>query len=408
MEPRLGIYIHIPFCASKCGYCDFYSCAGAADRMADYQHALLEHIEESAGRIAPAYIDTVYFGGGTPSFYGAARLIELLDAVKATGRLLKRAEVTVEVNPDSVRLHDLRALHKAGFNRLSIGMQSANNDILKMIGRRHSFRQVEMAVQNARTAGFDNISLDLIYGLPSQTRSDWADTLAKALALRPEHISGYGLKLEEGTPMYALKDSPLIPSDDEQADMYLCMVEELRRYGYEQYEISNFSIPGYESRHNLKYWQLDDYMGFGPGAHSCIGRTRYSYVRDLDRYLAGVLHGEDMIDEYETVGDFERAAEYLTGEHDYRSFCSNPQMKKSTVRIVDSIEIVRRKEYLYFNYHGTGFLQNMVRILTGTLLEVGQGKRTPESVRQTLEAKDRTQAGYTAPPQGLCLMRVDY
>lgn len=147
MEPRLGIYIHIPFCASKCGYCDFYSCAGAADRMADYQHALLEHIEESAGRIAPAYIDTVYFGGGTPSFYGAARLIELLDAVKATGRLLKRAEVTVEVNPDSVRLHDLRALHKAGFNRLSIGMQSANNDILKMIGRRHSFHQVEMAVK---------------------------------------------------------------------------------------------------------------------------------------------------------------------------------------------------------------------------------------------------------------------
>ena len=257
MEPRLGIYIHIPFCASKCGYCDFYSCAGAADRMADYQHALLEHIEESAGRIAPAYIDTVYFGGGTPSFYGAARLIELLDAVKATGRLLKRAEVTVEVNPDSVRLHDLRALHKAGFNRLSIGMQSANNDILKMIGRRHSFHQVEMTVKNARTAGFDNVSLDLIYGLPSQTRSDWADTLAKAIALRPEHISGYGLKLEEGTPMYELKDSPLIPSDDEQADMYLCMVDELRRYGYEQYEISNFSIPGYESRHNLKYWQLD-------------------------------------------------------------------------------------------------------------------------------------------------------
>ena len=245
------------------------------------------------------------------AFYGAARLIELLDAVKATGRLLKRAEVTVEVNPDSVRLHDLRALHKAGFNRLSIGMQSANNDILKMIGRRHSFHQVEMAVKNARIAGFDNVSLDLIYGLPSQTRSDWADTLAKAIALRPEHISGYGLKLEEGTPMYELKDSPLIPSDDEQADMYLCMVDELRRYGYEQYEISNFSIPGYESRHNLKYWQLDDYMGFGPGAHSCIGRTRYSYVRDLDRYIAGVLHGEDMIDEYETIGDFERAAEYL-------------------------------------------------------------------------------------------------
>ena len=291
MQPRLGIYIHIPFCASKCGYCDFYSCAGAAERMAEYQQALLEHIEESAGRIAPAYIDTVYFGGGTPSFYGAARLIELLDAVKATGRLLKRAEVTVEVNPDSVRLHDLRALRKAGFNRLSIGMQSANNDILKMIGRRHSYRQVEMAVENARTAGFDNISLDLIYGLPSQTRSDWADTLAKALALRPEHISGYGLKLEEGTPMYALKDSPLIPSDDEQADMYLCMVEELRHYGYEQYEISNFSIPGYESRHNLKYWQLDDYMGFGPGAHRAVARAA-EYLMLGMRTVHGVSRAE--------------------------------------------------------------------------------------------------------------------
>ena len=158
------------------------------------------------------------FGGGTPSFYGAARLSELLEAVRAAGGLLKRAEVTVEVNPDSVRLHDLRALHKAGFNRLSIGMQSANNDILKMIGRRHSFRQVEMAVQNARTAGFDNISLDLIYGLPSQTRRDWADTRAKAIAMRPEHISGYGRKLEEGTPKYARKDSPLSTAEEEQGE----------------------------------------------------------------------------------------------------------------------------------------------------------------------------------------------
>ena len=311
MQPRLGIYIHIPFCASKCGYCDFYSCAGAAERMAEYQQALLEHIEESAGRIAPAYIDTVYFGGGTPSFYGAARLIELLDAVKATGRLLKRAEVTVEVNPDSVRLHDLRALRKAGFNRLSIGMQSSNNDILKMIGRRHSYRQVEMAVENARTAGFDNISLDLIYGLPSQTRSDWADTLAKALALRPEHISGYGLKLEEGTPMYALKDSPLIPSDDEQADMYLCMVEELRHYGYEQYEISNFAKPGKESRHNLKYWTGGEYVGFGPGAHSYFGGRRYAYPRDLEGYIRAVAAGSVPLEDCQTITATEQAREYL-------------------------------------------------------------------------------------------------
>ena len=312
MEPRLGIYIHIPFCASKCGYCDFYSCAGAADRMADYQHALLEHIEESAGRIAPAYIDTVYFGGGTPSFYGAARLIELLDAVKATGRLLKRAEVTVEVNPDSVRLHDLRALHKAGFNRLSIGMQSANNDILKMIGRRHSFRQVEMAVQNARTAGFDNISLDLIYGLPSQTRSDWADTLAKALALKPAHISCYGLRLEEGTPMYdEYEGADILPSDDDQADMYLYAVDFLSRHGFRQYEISNFARPGYESRHNLKYWRLDDYIGFGAAAASNIGLLRYTYTHNVRKYISGVLGDKDIIAEQEELTPFDRASEYL-------------------------------------------------------------------------------------------------
>ena len=185
--------------------------------------------------------------------------------------------------------------------------RQANNDILKMIGRRHSYRQVEMAVENARTAGFDNISLDLIYGLPSQTRSDWADTLAKALALRPEHISGYGLKLEEGTPMYALKDSPLIPSDDEQADMYLCMVEELRHYGYEQYEISNFSIPGYESRHNLKYWTLGEYAGFGPGAHSDFGGVRYAYVRDLDSYISGRL----ILSESESDATLTRDYEYV-------------------------------------------------------------------------------------------------
>ena len=290
MEPRLGIYIHIPFCASKCGYCDFYSCAGAADRMADYQHALLEHIEESAGRIAPAYIDTVYFGGGTPSFYGAARLIELLDAVKATGRLLKRAEVTVEVNPDSVRLHDLRALHKAGFNRLSIGMQSANNDILKMIGRRHSFHQVEMAVKNARTAGFDNVSLDLIYGLPEQTMAHWRENLQAAIALEPEHLSCYGLKIEEGTPLDRKKDALRIPDDDEQAEEYLATVELLEKAGYAQYEISNFARPGRKSRHNLKYWTMQEYLGFGPGAHSDFGGRRFAYARDLNAYIKGEEH----------------------------------------------------------------------------------------------------------------------
>lgn len=315
LTDTLGIYIHIPFCASKCGYCDFYSSAMCEKEMPRYQRALLAHMEETLDALPPRLIDTVYFGGGTPSYYGAKRIIEALDVIKSSGRLLRDAEITMEANPDSMRPKDLRALRRAGVNRVSIGMQSSNNDILKLIGRRHNFKQVQMAVRAARAAGFDNVSLDLIYGLPSQTRSDWEETLMRAMQLHPEHISGYGLKLEPGTPMakeYA--DSPLIPDDDTQADMYLAMVETLRQYGYQQYEISNFCIAGYESRHNLKYWQLDDYIGFGPGAHSCVDGLRYSYVRDRDRYVRCVLGGKgetDILDEYEKIGDFERAAEYL-------------------------------------------------------------------------------------------------
>ena len=191
-------------------------------------------------------------------------------------------------------------------------MQSANNDILKIIGRRHNFRQAEQAIETARRAGFENVSIDLIYGLPSQTKGDWADTLSKALELHPEHISCYALKLEEGTPMYrSYLGSPLIPDDDEQADMYLYTVDTLARYGFSQYEISNFAVPGYESRHNLKYWQLDDYMGFGPGAHSCVNGVRYSYVRDLNKYISAVIGDSMIIDEYEPVVPVQRAAEYL-------------------------------------------------------------------------------------------------
>ena len=185
MDKTLGIYIHIPFCASKCGYCDFYSLAGCDRLMPKYQDALVEHIRESYGAMKSYYIDTVYFGGGTPSYYGADRLIEIWDELRGSGRVLKSSEVTVEVNPDSASFKELEKLHKAGFNRISLGVQSANNDILKLIGRRHNWKQVEMAVGAARDADFDNLSIDLIYGLPSQTKSDWADTLMRAIDLRP-------------------------------------------------------------------------------------------------------------------------------------------------------------------------------------------------------------------------------
>ena len=328
MRPRLGIYIHIPFCASKCSYCDFYSLAGCDHLMPEYHRALIAHLEESARGIRNYEVDSVYFGGGTPSYYGAEQLLEIFDVLKRNGNVRLDAEVSVECNPDSMTYKDLRLLRQEGVTRLSIGVQATDNDLLKLIGRRHTFQQAELAFSAARKAGFDNISLDLIYGLPSQTKSDWAESLAKIVEMHPEHISCYGLKLEEGTPMYKeYKDSPVMPTEDEQADMYSYAAEMLERYGYKQYEISNFCAPGFESAHNLKYWNLDDYMGFGPGAHSCVGNLRYSFVKDLKRYISGVERKVSIIDEYQLVDPLERSVEYLmlamrtnrgVSEQDYR------------------------------------------------------------------------------------------
>ena len=331
MVKRLGIYIHIPFCASKCSYCDFYSLAGCDHLMPAYHEALLKHIRESSLALGNYEIDSIYFGGGTPSFYGADRIADILDELKLNGNVRTDSEITVECNPDSISLNALKLLRREGVNRISLGVQEANNDLLKLIGRRHDFQQAKKAVENARLAGFDNISIDLMYGLPSQSKTDWALALSKIIELHPEHISCYGLKLEEGTPMYEnYRNSPLLPDDDEQADMYSYCVDLLARYNYKQYEISNFAVPGFESRHNLKYWMLDDYMGFGPGAASCIGSLRYSYVKDIRRYITGVNRGSSLIEESQNIDPLEKAVEYVMlgmrtvhgiSEIDYRTKC---------------------------------------------------------------------------------------
>ena len=312
MAKRLGIYIHIPFCASKCGYCDFYSLAGCEHLMPEYHEALLSHLKESAPSIKAYEVDTLYFGGGTPSFYGADRIADIFNTLKLNGNVRVDSEVTVECNPDSTSVNALKLLREEGVNRLSIGVQATDNNLLKLIGRRHNFQQAKQTIAQARKAGFENINLDLIYGLPSQTKGDWAETLARIVELHPEHISCYGLRLEEGTPMWnEYHDSPVLPDDDEQADMYCYAAEMLERYGYKQYEVSNFAAPGFESRHNLKYWNLDDYMGFGPGAHSCVGTLRYSFVKDLRKYITGVRKDVSIIDEYQIVDPLERAVEYI-------------------------------------------------------------------------------------------------
>ena len=309
---KLGIYIHIPFCRSKCDYCDFYSLAGREERMDDYQRALLAHLKESAFAARGFSVDTVYFGGGTPSCYGAKRLKELLSAVKKYYKVEKEAEITLEANPDSVDFKSLKALRRAGFNRISMGLQSACPAELEAVHRPHTVAQGDEAVAAARKAGFANLSLDLIYGLPTQTVSSWQNTVEHVLTLEPEHLSCYGLKVEEGTRLaQRVAGGEALPGDDLQADMYLWTVERLEQLGYRQYEISNFARPEFMSRHNLKYWTLGEYAGFGPGAHSDLGDVRYSYVRDLDAYCLGVEAQGDILSENERIPPRERDVEYL-------------------------------------------------------------------------------------------------
>lgn len=307
-KPALGLYIHIPFCKAKCAYCDFYSLAHSEEKMDAYMAALLRHLEEVAPRAAGMQVDTVYFGGGTPSYLGAARLCRILQTVLRRYDVARDAEITLEANPDSAGdWKELRKLRRAGFNRLSLGVQSTDDALLRRIGRVHTYEQVQQAVMAARKAKFTNLSLDLIYGLPGQTMEDWQRTLADAVALGPEHLSCYGLKLEEGTPLWQQRQTLTLPDDDVQADMYLYTVAALGEMGYEQYEISNFAKSGKESRHNLKYWRMEEYAGFGPGAHSDFGGVRYGYVRDIDSYIAGRL----VLSESETDSTLARDYEYV-------------------------------------------------------------------------------------------------
>jgi len=304
----LGLYLHIPFCRKKCDYCDFYSLAHSEEKMDGYTAALIRHLEEVAPRAEKHAVDTVYFGGGTPSYLGAKRLVKILRTVEKQYHLTRDAEITLEANPDSAGdSRTLRSLRRAGFNRLSLGVQSTDDALLQAVGRPHTFEQARLAVEAARSAKIANLSLDLIYGLPSQTMEQWRQTLSDAVALAPEHLSCYGLKVEEGTPLYARRDSETLPDDDAQADMYLYAVAYLAERGYAQYEISNFAKAGYESRHNLKYWTLQEYAGFGPGSHSDFGGVRFAYAKDLDAYIRGELR----LSEQQDIPPRDRDTEYL-------------------------------------------------------------------------------------------------
>ncbi len=308
----LGLYIHVPFCRSKCQYCDFYSLATKEDKLFDgYLDAVCDHIKE-AGELAPGHkVDTIYFGGGTPTFFGADGMAIILTTIRRNFDVDNNAEITFEANPDSISDRLLHRLRAEGFNRVSLGVQSDDDEMLKKLGRPHTYAQAVAAYHKIRKAGFKNVSIDLMYGLPGQDLLDWQETLDNILRLLPEHISCYGLKVEEGTPFWEYRDMLNLPDDDTQAEMYLTAVEALRSRGFRQYEISNFARKGLVSKHNMKYWTGGEYLGFGPAASSDFGGKRFTLKRDLQAYIAGIRDGGDIMEEMEEIPMRERAGEYL-------------------------------------------------------------------------------------------------
>ena len=312
-KKSLGIYVHIPFCRSKCEYCDFYSIPGGRNKelMDRYLEALITHIRETAPS-APGYeVDTVYFGGGTPSFFGASGLSRIFAEIYRRFDVSRIAEVSFEANPDSVTLPMLQHLRRAGFNRISIGVQSDSDEQLKALGRPHNYKQAQQAVSLARRAGFDNVSVDLMFGLPNQSREQWMSTLRNVIDLKADHISCYGLKVEPGTKLFEYRECANLPDDDAQADMYFYAVDTLESFGYHQYEISNFAKDGFICRHNMKYWVGDEYLGFGPCAASDFAGKRFTIEPNLEKYIDGVMNKGVILSECEPIPLRERAGEYL-------------------------------------------------------------------------------------------------
>lgn len=285
----MELYIHIPFCVQKCKYCDFLSMAADEETKERYVEALMceigyygQHMEET-----DKALETVYFGGGTPTVIGAHNLIRILDCVKDHFPLKEGCEITVELNPATIDGEGLKELYRNGVNRLSIGLQSAHNEELKLLGRIHDYEQFLEVFSEARKAGFQNINVDLISALPGQSVEDYKDSLQKVIMLKPEHISAYSLILEEGTPFYEsyVNHPELLPDEETDRKMYHLTKELLKAAGYERYEISNYAKPGFESKHNSGYWKRVPYLGTGMGASSFIGKKRWKNGTNLKEYL---------------------------------------------------------------------------------------------------------------------------
>jgi oxygen-independent coproporphyrinogen-3 oxidase len=302
----LGVYIQVPFCQTKCTYCNFHTGVVSRDRFEPYANAVCREILESPEAAAQT-VDTMYFGGGTPSLLDPVTLSRMVDAVRKQCRVAN-AEITLEADPETITPEKAAAWLASAFNRISMGVQSFHDNELKAAGRMHRRADVFAATEALRAAGFANITMDLIAGLPHQTRDSWEASVDELLRIRPEHVSIYLLEVDEGSRLGRESlvgggryGAPKIPSDDAQADFYESACERLAAVGYEHYEISNWGLPGRRSRHNLKYWRREPYLGFGAGAHSFDGHTRWANVHDPLRYVELVMKGISAREQVETV-----------------------------------------------------------------------------------------------------------
>ncbi len=314
---QLGIYVHIPFCRSKCAYCDFNSIPNCDDAaIAEYMNAVNEHIKTYKGIKKSYIVNSIYIGGGTPTYIPVNELIKLLNNLKKTFRLSGTAEISMECNPATVDLSQLKALRKAGVNRLSIGLQTGDNDQLKILGRPHDRKGFYTTYLDARNAGFTNINVDLMFGIPNQSYDSLMQTVSYVCKLKPDHISLYNLRIEDSTPFGKNRKAveAACADEDTQYAMYLGAIELLKKHGYDQYEISNFAKYGHKCIHNLKYWNCEEYLGFGVSAHSYFNNNRFSVIPNIKKYIEGTRDfssGESIIAENEQIESRERIGEYI-------------------------------------------------------------------------------------------------
>ena len=304
----MEIYIHIPFCIRKCDYCDFLSGPSGPEEQADYVQALLREIqavEEGEGRS----VSSIFIGGGTPSVLDERLLGDILREIRNRFKMEEDAEITIEANPGTANIGNLQAYREMGINRLSIGLQSPEDRELKILGRIHNYGQFLETYQEARTVGFDNINIDLMSAIPDQTYEGWVKNLRTVAELEPEHISAYSLIVEEGTPFAARKLN--LPDEDTEYNMYEATAQILKEYGFEQYEISNYSRKGRECRHNVGYWTRQDYLGFGLGASSLYGKERFANTADMKKYLENSKNPEKIREKEPSLTREDEMAEFM-------------------------------------------------------------------------------------------------